>query len=241
MKAKFDELSQLVLVDVLAALPMEHVVRVVHLGHERLRQTCSLKWVTKGVTNVTFDAVVRAQKAGIEVAETFCSNSIMKRLMGKIMISSTHTDNQSYRKAFQEISSQVPGRLLLCIKIDPSNEGTNFIQELNNSTYCGYSLKRNAEAVNALTGPPGLFEYRHRLDTEGHFVRYRPELLNGRHIVDVLRAVCGPADVSKAELDRVKKEATEKAVLGNWEGVEIEGWEGVWRTKWRGGAITAEL
>ena len=42
-------------------------------------------------------------------------------------------------------------------------------------------------------------------------VIYRPALLKGWHIVDVLRAICGPADVSEAELNRVRWEATEGA------------------------------
>ena len=36
-----------------------------------------------------------------------------------------------------------------------------------------------------------------------HHVWYRPAQLKGRHIVDVMRAVCGPADVSEAELDEL--------------------------------------
>ena len=45
-------------------------------------------------------------------------------------------------------------------------------------------------------------------DENLHGVSYRPALLNSRHVVDVVRAVCGPADVSEAELDRVRRETT---------------------------------
>ena len=76
-----------------------------------------------------------------------------------------------------------------------------------------------------------VFDYTYCPDEGLHYVLYRPALLNGRHIVDVLRAVCGPADVSEAELDRVRREATAK--------VQDEGWEGVWSTDWQGAEITA--
>ena len=69
--------------------------------------------------------------------------------------------------------------------------------------------------------PSMVFDCERDLDELCHHVLYRPALLNGRHIVDVLRAVCGPADVSEAELDRVRSEATKEAS-------EVE--EGVWET-----------
>ena len=77
--------------------------------------------------------------------------------------------------------------------------------------------------------PELLFHYI-LLKMHTHLVFYRPALLNGRHIVDVVRAVCGPADVSEAELDRVRREATERAKERNHE-------TGVWRTWWRGAVV----
>ena len=94
MKTKFGELSSLVLVDTLAALPLEHVVRLARLGNERLRQTCSLKWVTDRMTDVTFGALVRAHEAGGEVAAKFCTNSIMKKFKGKVTVLNIDTGNR---------------------------------------------------------------------------------------------------------------------------------------------------
>ena len=53
LNTNFEKLSSLVLVDILAALPMEHVVRVARLGHENLRDACFLKWVKDRMTHVT--------------------------------------------------------------------------------------------------------------------------------------------------------------------------------------------
>ena len=82
-----------------------------------------------------------------------------------------------------------------------------------------------------------VFEYEHDRDEETHYVLYRPALLNGRHLVDVMRTALGPADVDQAEFDRVKREATAEAMD---ETVEGGGWEGVWEIFWEGAKITAE-
>ena len=70
----------------------------------------------------------------------------------------------------------------------------------------------------------------HNIDEE---VAYRPALLNGRHIVDVVRLVCGPADVSEAELDRIRRMATQRA-----RAIEPWGKQGVWMTEWLSAPVT---
>ena len=87
MNTKFCELSSLVLVDILAALPMEHVVRMARLGHERLRYTASLRWVIDRMANVSFKTIVKAQQARGDAAKTFCTNAMIKRLYGRIVVS----------------------------------------------------------------------------------------------------------------------------------------------------------
>ena len=87
MERKFCDLSTLVLVDILAALPMEHVVRLARLGHENLRQGCFLKWVTDRMTEITFKTVIRAHQTGDGVAAKLCADSVIKRLKGKLVIS----------------------------------------------------------------------------------------------------------------------------------------------------------
>ena len=81
--------------------------------------------------------------------------------------------------------------------------------------------------------PEVVLEYIHLPDYGTHLVFYRPALLNGRHVVDVLRAVCGPAYVSEAELDRVRREATDDAT-------ECVDWEGIWLTSWKNTVITTK-
>ena len=79
-----------------------------------------------------------------------------------------------------------------------------------------------------------VFNYTNDPDGRGQFVRYRPALLNGRHNVDVVRAVCGPADVSEAELDYARKKAAQRAK-------ELNHQSGVWLTGWCGAVVTAQM
>ena len=79
-----------------------------------------------------------------------------------------------------------------------------------------------------------VFYFAHNPDYHLNYVFYRPELLNGRHIVDVARTVCGPTVVSEAELDRARREATERAR-------EIDHQTGEWYTAWYGVAVTANI
>ena len=109
---------------------------------------------------------------------------------------------------------------------------------LPNLIYASHTCKKETYPICIQQKNPGLvFDYCYFPDEGCHSVVYRPALLNGRHVVDVLRAVCGPAYVSEAELDRVRREASEKTKDQSW---RVEGWEGVWGTKWRSAAITAE-
>ena len=113
-KSAFGELSSLVLVDTLAALPMECVVRIARLGHERLRQTCLLKWVTDRMTDVTTKGVVRAQQAGGDVADVFSTNAVLKKLHGKVLLSSSNFESPGQIEAFLETAGKVPGKIHIC-------------------------------------------------------------------------------------------------------------------------------
>ena len=55
----FNTLSHLVLVDIMASLPLEQVIRVFSFGNRELRRVCSLKWVLRRMTDVNFSTVTR--------------------------------------------------------------------------------------------------------------------------------------------------------------------------------------
>ena len=229
---KFEHLSQLVLVDILASLPMEHVVRMARLGHERLRQTCSLKWVTQRMTDVTFMAMFEASLEGGEVATAFCTESVMKRLNGTIEVVNSDFTDGNCLDAYIELATQVPGRLLLCLQIDEHYEDCNqcesFITTMKKLTNLTYVLA-NMFVLDGYSdfidkSPNMIFEYQYYIDKSKDFqaIAYWPTLTNGRNIVDVLRAVCGPTVFEETKVEDSRKQATENAF-------EIEGSK-LWKT-----------
>ena len=140
---------------------------------------------------------------------------------------------------------KIPGRVHICneapqqIGIYPTHLSTP-----TNLTYLSERLRDDDPEYSRMSPPPfdrcpGLvfyYVYNPAIHRDTHSVFYRPSLLNGRHIVDVLRAVCGPADVSEAELDRVRREATE----GEEEEDFFRQWDAVWRTEWYNTEVTAQ-
>ena len=233
---KFCELSSLTLVDILAALPMEHVVRMACLGHDRLRHTCSLKWVTDRMTDVTFKEALRAYQVRGDISATFCASSVMKRLNGEIKTQRIDFHDRDRINDYIQIGKQVTGRLHLNFDGAQLESGeavaewerfASALGALSNLTYASQTDEGGLSGLDVIEKCPGMvFDYHYSLDEDcPHKVAYRPALLNGRHIVDVLRAVCGPANISDAELDRVRREATEGAKDVKWAGKE---WEGVW-------------
>ena len=262
-KTKFERLSSLVLVDILAALPMKQVMRLVRLDHETLRHTGSLKWVKDRMTDVSFGEIIRAHTYKDYVAATFCTNPIMKRLNGRVVISvpdrfllrnreimlHSASGKLYYTTVNIELVKRVPGRLHISLESAIDREATSFnvhyfkaaLREHTNITYISEIIKRDESTAWFIwTFHNLVFQYMCYFDGNKHFMYYRPALLNGRHVIDVLRAVCGPADVSEAELTRIRREATEncKKFEQFWGYHDIR-WEGVWSTTWHSGSVTA--
>ena len=225
------------LVDILAALPMEHVLRKARLGHDNLRRGCSLKWVTDRMTDVHFRAVVKAHQVGGDVAAAFSSYSVKKRLKGKIVMSRHIFETTGLMDAYVNILKEVPGKIVVCAEgfdynnfetVNQADMSARALSSLTNLTY--FSTTFDGASLSMILYCPWLvFVYKRVIGQHSHFVVYRPALLNGRHIVDVVSAVCGPADVSEAELERARREATKAAGEDEW--------SEVWSTNWRTAAV----
>ena len=194
----FEALSQLVLVDILAALPMEHVVRVARLGHQRLRQTCSLKWVTDRMSDVSFEKAVHTHQTAPEMRPVFCTDSIVKRLRGRVVIRVDLLKLKAYRDACVELANKVVGKWLLFMtdpKTSPHRERSenlsSFIESLKSRNNIIYTVLSCYSIYNigARTNLPCLiFEYSYD-NLNDEMAIYRPSRLNERHIIDVIRAV----------------------------------------------------
>ena len=185
---KFYGLSSLVLVDIVSALPMEHVVIMACLGHERLRHTCSLKWVKDRMTDVTFEEVLRAYQLRGDTAATFCASSVMKRLYGEVKLQRVDLDNTDHNDDYVELAKQVPGRLhlrsmgvryLSSKPIDECKKFDSALGALPTLIYASRTIKRGTYPLSVTRKCPGMvFDYRYRPDEGYHTVFYRPALLN---------------------------------------------------------------
>ena len=217
-----DRLTELTLLEVLASLPMEQVVRLMRVGSPRLRRLCSRKWVTDRMTNVTFDSACDAHRAGEEVLETFSKVSVLRRLYGDIRIDVIYLNDPAYFQACMFIAKKVPGSLFLRIQngmyYAPHNSvgldwrvtkrlkileklivKTNRLFYINVVNLCvtHLDLRRFSKVIISRV-----------FDTccNRIILEYRPALLKGRHIDDVAAPVFNLKKVprSVSEQNRLK-------------------------------------
>ena len=81
----FKDLSQLVLIDILSALPMRRVMFIMWLNNPRFRFLCSRPWVLKRMTGVSFPLAVKAYREGGNVRSSFSSDVVLRRLNGEVL------------------------------------------------------------------------------------------------------------------------------------------------------------
>ena len=180
--------------------------------------------------------------------QTFCTSSIIKRLQGKLNIPSVYYGDIGDLIACVKMVGNVKGKLHISQQ-KPHNDDTErgdhtrlhlLTEAVVNAprlTYVSYVLKAG-ERLSVII-PGTIFVYRCNIATGEQGVHYRPALLNGRHIVDVVRAVHGVTDVSEAELERARREATQNAHYVGADFPTVLILKGVWRTSWRGATLIA--
>ena len=71
-------------------------MRMARLDHERLRHTCSLKWVKDRKTDVNYEEVIRTCQLRDDMAAIFRESSIVKRLNGEVKIQRTDFDDTNH-------------------------------------------------------------------------------------------------------------------------------------------------
>ena len=149
--------------------------------------------------------------------------------MGEIVMWESDLDDPNYVKSGIEVAKRMTEMLHLCLKgNNPYSFGihdqlTKFVTQLEQPSYVSRIYNSYFRHLPGIIEnfPQMSFCYRYMVNE--HLVYYRPTLLDGRHIVDVLIAVLGPAeDITEEELEWFREEATEESdLLG-----------GVWRTSW---------
>ena len=220
--AKFllGQLSELVLVDIMAALPMKQVMRLTRLGSPRLRQTCSLRWVTLRMTDVKFGEIARADSAGGDLADVFTAEWILKRLNGVIHLEPAHFICVQVMKCCLALINRIPGKLFLYFlyQLESSRRGVSnlqpffdFLDSHDNIKYIHENAFSRVYGYQFMRFPNIIFCSAWIHNTWLQQVLYRPSRLNGRHIVDVLRAVGEATDVDEACLDSARRQAKNNA------------------------------
>ena len=237
----FNTLSHLVLVDIMASLPLDQVIRMFSLGRRELRRVCSLKWVLRRMTNVTFSTLTRYvyinKPRGDSLKRVFSKKVVLRRLHGYVQIDFELLCRGYYPSYFDhcvDLLNRIPGRHLLDfrtseVEIDYEIEGCltdRLIKGMDEPEKIAYIVYDGYESYYGMNRLPNLvLTYDHDIHLGSHSVEYRISLLKGRHVLDVLRAVNerNLKYINDKPWEVVRKEVEENAK---------EGCIGVWNTRW---------
>ena len=195
-RARFEQLTDLVLVEIVASLPMPHVLRFARLGHWRMQQSFFRPWVTKRMTAVCFKITLKAYQTDSSFITAFCSEAVLKRLHGKVVLEPKRLKEPSYYEAFTSLMSRVPGKLYLQIGdytylMGDLSQVREFFERTNRMNDVVYVRHIYSGQTKKLIGffPNVVLEYLHCYRNGRQEVLFRRVLLNGRHVISVLRAV----------------------------------------------------
>jgi len=189
------KLTELILVELMSALPFNDAVRLLGSKSPKLKRLFSQAWVQNRVTGVTFKNLVEICNLFEQSKQTCCSDIMLRKLNGVVVI--THEIN-------------VKRDLAICLTLMNKMDGVLHIKIQNYSGVAGVDILNlfrnvaNREKISYVTWPcsnlhllsralrllPGLV-WMLRPDTGGGSVLFRPCLLNCRHIADVIIRVAG--------------------------------------------------
>ena len=162
---------------------------------------------------------------------------MLRRLYGKVVVQINEPPTQAQEDSLI-LLEEIPGKLRVCCydRFVGDREFFYKYQELVKAM--AYSVRKRVLYCFAQGIPVWHFPQFPNLIFQHNWshVYHRPSLLNGRHVVDLLRVVCGAADVEDMELNRARRQATAEA----WDVPEIYGeeYEGVRRAPARAEELT---
>jgi len=199
-RLRFEELAAGVLQEVVAALPLQQVLRLQRLQHALLRRCCGAAQVAERATGVTFELLVKARLEGADTAAIFFTPMFLKKLYGKVVINIEAIDNTDYLDVCVELANRVPGSLHLYTKQDRhqnvdrlDDNLMTFLQRLKSPCSLRYitHLYYMIRLPMIKLFPNLVYVYIHRERWEGGIreIYCRQELLNGRSALDVVEAV----------------------------------------------------
>merc|ERR1719259_668150 len=185
---------------------------------------------------VEFEMAVRACLYDNEMMELFFTEFTLKRMYGKAVINVDDRYDLACIDICLELVNKMPGWLRLHILsskyyFQPVTERIrNFVESLHTPSNLTYIIV-NGSGLETLCDITKKFSSvicacTNTFRSDDHSVVYRPSRLNGRHVVDVLRAVCGPKDITPKQLDTARRIANRfdrDQSAGVEDGVEVKG------------------
>jgi len=206
-RCRFDALSDLVLADIMASLPLYELIKMfcISISNPKLRRLCSLKWVHEGIYLEKCDFTTILEECGyissslssfcVPIQQTFCSEVVFRRLYGRVYIDDgcPRTGSTVSTDACVSLINQVPGKLFVivcCIPWRSPMDISKLIDHPERIVYIKYW--QDNTPVQHMEWLPNLimaYEYdRHdEQEVDTHVVHHRPSLLNGRDVMEVIR------------------------------------------------------
>ena len=150
--------------------------------------------------------------------ETFSTNLILKRLNGKVFIKIYNINSHMYTNICEELVARIGGTLHIHFdfgnvfkhsleRILRTYDLVNELSKRSNIAYITQSKNDHVFEYELMRMSPLLVFYHRRDPYDQTNVAYRPALLNGRHVIDVLRCISGQPDVSGEDLEDIKDAA----------------------------------
>jgi len=201
-RRSFDALSDLVVADVVASLPLERVCQMFEIGSPKLQRICSLKWVMQRMTHVNFRDLCSASTANDHVKDVFCTEIVLRRLYGRVFMCEIDNDCEgTYFKTCMYMLDRMNGRFHISFDLfefeypEIALMFVNAFTRLKSVYYISYRgyFHNMPELVHF---PNAIFSYGYgsvafRNRFKASKILFRPGLLtNGRHVAEVLRTVC---------------------------------------------------
>ena len=209
-------LTDIVLGDILAALPMREVVRMMQFPSKKLKTACSKSWVINRMTAVDFASVVKAWRAGGRVRRTLCIDSVFTRLYGRIVLKCGFFPSNMIGSV--NVFELIPGPKHVISHGLGMSHTVEFIFRVTKRGYIGTipyitvvqdmdrcvsldMLRRNIVPHDLI------FCYEYNAETKDHRILFDSMALNGRHVLDVVRGFSEPNDTSEERVEDLKVRA----------------------------------
>jgi len=208
------KLSSLVLADVLAALPLAHLLRLSRW--RALRGACCQRWVLNRV-GVTFQALMEAWVRGGRVRRSVCKDFMYRKLHGRVVLKRKYVRNTEYSRAFRNILNKIPGTIHLVNYGDINDLGDMLSLWPVNHQFENIFYITNVQDVSL---EPRIIDARfphaivsYALQGGGAmWFTFRPDLLNNRHVVYLYGYLSKYSQDRRDELDRMKTDVDRYAV-----------------------------